>query len=140
MKFLNKYIRPEIGNIKCYGDDKDNEETKKTLSTINENLNLYVPLEAFNNVIDPTLFNLHEYIMQYIINDKSNSMLLLQGGSCSGSGSGKSLYGRFLQNIYGQFLNVKLMDANLIPIFISLPKMYCKAIKMLRSNWRYFNI
>ena len=96
-------------------------------------------IEASNNIInneENNLFNLHDYIMQFITNNKRNSMLLLLQCGLE-LGYDKSLYDRVFAKIFmGQFLDVKSMDVNLIPIFISLPKMNCKTIKIWRSNWR----
>ena len=104
----------------------------KTDISINENLILYVLLEASNNMIN----NKKKVICLICTIMLCNLLQIIKEIQCyyyyykEIHVYDKSLYGRVFTKIFmAQFVNVKSMDANLISIFISLRKMYCKTIR-----------
>ncbi|MEM7495407.1 MAG: hypothetical protein AAF471_04560, partial [Myxococcota bacterium] len=67
------------------------------------------------------LYDLHEHVLHFLEN-RTNRLLLLQGNA----GSGKSLYGRYLERVvWDDYHGIKdVYKGKHIPVFISLPKAY----------------
>ena len=106
--------------------DKTRRREIETDVTVVQGLSLYVPLQGAKRPVrnlekaakDGALFPLHEHVLEFLHAKDTGSLLFLQGNS----GSGKSLYGRYLE---GQLWESFLQDSSRpIPLFISLPRVY----------------
>jgi len=115
---------------------------------VNQGLSLYVPLKACDHLIRDfdiqknDLYNLHDHILKFLHLDNQppqekekekkkflNELLLLQGNS----GSGKSLYGRYLEaDLWKKYQENR--HSNSIPVFISLPRTFTKNMKNIKEE------
>ncbi|ETO10827.1 NB-ARC domain-containing protein [Reticulomyxa filosa] len=107
------------------------KEIEKEDAIILQALETYIPLRATN---EPRLekddkedFDCHEHVIEFIEKKSdTNQVMIIQGKS----GSGKSLYGRYLEeNLWKRFndqINTSQQRQQFIPVFISLSNFYHK--------------
>ncbi|ETO09010.1 hypothetical protein RFI_28376, partial [Reticulomyxa filosa] len=109
------------------------KEIEKEDTIILQALETYVPLHATNEPFleqdneEGKAFDCHEHVIEFIENKcDTNQVMIIQGKS----GSGKSLYGRYLEEKLWERFNKQadtLQQQGHIPVFISLSKFYNKS-------------